>query len=145
VVALDQRGHGASEWDLHGRYSIDDFVADAHEVSQQLGHAPPVQRGLTAAMRAQAQELGDLDRMQAWAGQSAALGPSLPAADLARYLWDGAQALLGWGVTYKDGGVHVTSYGEVLDGRLKGAWIYVNQSLRCMGNPFAAHMWRFKL
>jgi nitronate monooxygenase len=54
----------------------------------------PVQRGLTAAMRAQAQQLGDLDRMQAWAGQSAALGPSLPAADLARDLWDGAQALL---------------------------------------------------
>ena len=40
VVALDQRGHGASEWDPQGRYSIDDFVADAHDVSQQLGLAP---------------------------------------------------------------------------------------------------------
>jgi pimeloyl-ACP methyl ester carboxylesterase len=37
LVALDQRGHGASEWDPQGRYSIDDFVADAREASQQLG------------------------------------------------------------------------------------------------------------
>src|SRR5579871_3243859 len=40
VVALDQRGHGASEWDAQGRYTIDDFVADAHALSQQLGLAP---------------------------------------------------------------------------------------------------------
>src|SRR5690348_4879782 len=45
LVALDQRGHGASEWDPHGRYSIDDFAADAHEVSQQLGLAPFVLLG----------------------------------------------------------------------------------------------------
>lgn len=50
----------------------------------------PVQRGLTAAMRAQAQEAGDLGRMQAWAGQSAALGESRPAGDLVREVWDGA-------------------------------------------------------
>jgi pimeloyl-ACP methyl ester carboxylesterase len=40
VVALDQRGHGASDWDAQGRYTIDDFVADAHAVAQQLKLQP---------------------------------------------------------------------------------------------------------
>jgi pimeloyl-ACP methyl ester carboxylesterase len=40
VVALDQRGHGASDWDPEGRYTIDDFVADAHTLSQELHLAP---------------------------------------------------------------------------------------------------------
>jgi pimeloyl-ACP methyl ester carboxylesterase len=40
VVALDQRGHGASDWEPQGRYSIDDFVDDAHEVARQLKLAP---------------------------------------------------------------------------------------------------------
>ncbi len=55
----------------------------------------PVQRGLTAAMRAEAEKRGDLQRMQAWAGQSAALGKSAPAESLAREIWRGALALLG--------------------------------------------------
>jgi nitronate monooxygenase len=50
----------------------------------------PVQRGLTAPMRAEAQKAGDVERMQAWAGQSAALGKAEPAADLLARLWDGA-------------------------------------------------------
>lgn len=54
----------------------------------------PVQRGLTATMRKHALEAGDLHRMQAWAGQSAALARAEPAAGLARLLWDGAQRLL---------------------------------------------------
>lgn len=40
VVALDQRGHGASEWDAQHRYTIDDFVSDARAVTQQLHLAP---------------------------------------------------------------------------------------------------------
>jgi pimeloyl-ACP methyl ester carboxylesterase len=40
VVALDQRGHGASEWDPQQRYTHDDFVADARAVSQELHLAP---------------------------------------------------------------------------------------------------------
>jgi nitronate monooxygenase len=32
--------------------------------------------------------------MQAWAGQSAALGKAEPAADLLQRIWNGAQALL---------------------------------------------------
>jgi esterase len=40
VVAFDQRGHGQSDWDALRRYTIDDFVADAHEVARQLQIAP---------------------------------------------------------------------------------------------------------
>jgi len=54
----------------------------------------PVQRGLTAAMRAQAAETGDVQRMQAWAGQSARLGRAEPAGRLVRHMWEGALALL---------------------------------------------------
>jgi nitronate monooxygenase len=52
----------------------------------------PVQRGLTAAMRAQAQKDGDVDRMQAWAGQSARLARAEPAADVVARLWRDANA-----------------------------------------------------
>ncbi|HQT79191.1 MAG TPA: nitronate monooxygenase [Rhodopila sp.] len=55
----------------------------------------PVQRGLTQAMRDQATKAGDIDRMQAWAGQAAALAPAQPAAEIVRTLWDGARTLLG--------------------------------------------------
>ena len=54
----------------------------------------PVQRGLTAAMRVAGQKQNDLDRMQAWAGQSAALARAEPAGQLLRGLWDGARAIL---------------------------------------------------
>ena len=57
--------------------------------------AYPVQRGLTQAMRDKAAKGGDLDRMQAWAGQSAALAPARPAAEVVRELWDGARPMLG--------------------------------------------------
>jgi nitronate monooxygenase len=55
----------------------------------------PVQRGLTAAMRAAAQKSGDFDRMQAWAGQSAAMARAEPAAETVQRLWEGARAMLG--------------------------------------------------
>ena len=54
----------------------------------------PVQRGLTAAMRDAGGRAGDVHRMQAWAGQSAALARAEPAAEVVRRLWDEAQALL---------------------------------------------------
>lgn len=54
----------------------------------------PVQRNLTAPMRAVATREGDIQRMQAWAGQSAALARAAPAADLVREFWDGARAIL---------------------------------------------------
>ncbi|EAU40342.1 2-nitropropane dioxygenase [Fulvimarina pelagi HTCC2506] len=42
----------------------------------------PIQRGLTAAMRKDAIEKRDIDRMQAWAGQSARLAQARPAGDI---------------------------------------------------------------
>ncbi len=54
----------------------------------------PVQRGLTAAMRDAGSAAMDIERMQAWAGQSAALARAEPAGTLARGWWDGARTLL---------------------------------------------------
>src|SRR5712671_2369552 len=54
----------------------------------------PVQRALTAAMRSAAQRAGDLQRMQAWAGQSAALARAEPAAAAVERIWQEARTLL---------------------------------------------------
>jgi nitronate monooxygenase len=45
-------------------------------------------------MRAAGQKDSDVHRVQAWAGQSAALAQAEPAADVVRRIWDGARALL---------------------------------------------------
>jgi nitronate monooxygenase len=58
----------------------------------------PVQRALTQAMRDAAIKANDLDRMQAWAGQSSALAQARPAGEVVSTLWEGAQALLTAGV-----------------------------------------------
>ncbi|HXQ13211.1 MAG TPA: nitronate monooxygenase [Caulobacteraceae bacterium] len=55
----------------------------------------PVQRGLSQAMREVAAAAGDLDRMQAWAGQSARLARAEPAGELTQRWWREAKALLG--------------------------------------------------
>lgn len=55
----------------------------------------PVQRALTRGMRTQAVKGNDIVRMQAWAGQSAALAQARPAAELTAALWAGARKLLG--------------------------------------------------
>jgi nitronate monooxygenase len=47
----------------------------------------PVQRGLTGPMRTAAASAGDVDRMQAWAGQSASLTRNQPAAEIAQRMW----------------------------------------------------------
>jgi nitronate monooxygenase len=54
----------------------------------------PVQRGLTAAMRADAEKRGDIQRMQAWAGQSAARARAESASVLTKRFWAEAKALL---------------------------------------------------
>jgi nitronate monooxygenase len=54
----------------------------------------PVQRGLTAALRQEALRAGDVQRMQAWAGQSAALARAEPAENVVRRLWGDAERLL---------------------------------------------------
>lgn len=55
----------------------------------------PVQRALTGQMRAQGTKDNDLDRIQAWAGQSSGLAQDRPAAEIVETLWTDAQALLG--------------------------------------------------
>jgi nitronate monooxygenase len=54
----------------------------------------PVQRGLTTPMRLDAQKTGDVERMQAWAGQSARLGRNELASVVAERVWNEAQSLL---------------------------------------------------
>ncbi|MCD9126595.1 NAD(P)H-dependent flavin oxidoreductase [Luteimonas fraxinea] len=63
------------------------------------GNAPPpqpypVQRALTAPMRAAAARDNRIDAMQAWAGQSAASAQARPAAELVADWWRTADALL---------------------------------------------------
>jgi nitronate monooxygenase len=77
-----------------GRSIATDYVRAATAEGAPASAPYPVQRGLTAQMRAQAQKDDDLQRMQAWAGQSAALARAEPAAEVVRHLWEGAQALL---------------------------------------------------
>jgi nitronate monooxygenase len=54
----------------------------------------PVQRALTAAMRDNGGKARDIHRMQAWAGQAAALARVEPAAELVARLWEEAETLL---------------------------------------------------
>jgi nitronate monooxygenase len=54
----------------------------------------PVQRGLTQAMRDSGGKVNDVNRMQAWAGQAAAMARALPAGEVVRDLWEQGQALL---------------------------------------------------
>ncbi len=50
----------------------------------------PVQRGLTSAMKEAGAAAGDVHRMQAWSGQSAAMAQAIPADDLVRQVWEQA-------------------------------------------------------
>jgi nitronate monooxygenase len=54
----------------------------------------PVQRALTAAMRDAANSSHDIHRMQAWAGQAAALSRAEPAGEFVLRLWEEAETLL---------------------------------------------------
>ena len=59
------------------------------------GPAPyPVQRGLSQAMREAGTKADDIDRIQAWAGQSARLASSEPAADYVRRMWAEAKGMV---------------------------------------------------
>jgi nitronate monooxygenase len=54
----------------------------------------PVQRGLTAAMKAAGAAANDHHRMQLWAGQSAAMAKPIAAGELVREMWEEARKLL---------------------------------------------------
>jgi nitronate monooxygenase len=77
-----------------GRAIATDYVRAASARDAPEPAPNPVQRGLTAKMRAEAVESGDLTRMQAWAGQGAALARAIPAGELVALLWAEAEALL---------------------------------------------------
>jgi nitronate monooxygenase len=71
-----------------------DFVAAAAAPDAPRPAPYPVQRGLTAMMKEAAGAAGDYHRMQALAGQSAAMAKPVPAADLLAAIWHDAKALL---------------------------------------------------
>jgi nitronate monooxygenase len=77
-----------------GRTMITDYVRAATALDSPRPAPYPVQRGLTAPMREAATRAGDVQRMQAWAGQAAALARPEPAGEIVRRLWDEAQAFL---------------------------------------------------
>jgi nitronate monooxygenase len=78
-----------------GRAIATDYVRAAAHAEAPEPAPYPVQRGLTAAMRKAAEAAGDVQRMQAWAGQGAALARAVPAAEVAAALWRGARERLG--------------------------------------------------
>jgi len=77
-----------------GRSIATDYVRAAGAPGAPAPAPYPVQRGFTSDMRTEAQKQGDLQRMQAWAGQSAAMAQARPAAELVHEWWEGAQKLL---------------------------------------------------
>ena len=77
-----------------GRSIATDYVLAALAPNAPLPAPYPVQRALTARMRAAAHKSGDVERMQAWAGQAASLAKSEPAAKLAQHFWAQAKELL---------------------------------------------------
>ncbi len=77
-----------------GRSLATDYVRAAADANSPAPSPYPVQRGLTAAMRAKAVKDDDIARMQAWAGQASRLAPARPAADVVDALWRGAQEIL---------------------------------------------------
>jgi nitronate monooxygenase len=77
-----------------GRALATDYVAAAAAPEAPEPAPYPVQRGLTASMRKAAEAAGDLQHLQAWAGQGVGLARPAPAAEWLTRLWRGTEALL---------------------------------------------------
>lgn len=77
-----------------GRSIATNYVTAAAAADAPRPAPYPVQRGLTGPMRAAAATAGDYHRMNAWAGQAAAMAKPMPAGDVVRELWDSARGLL---------------------------------------------------
>ncbi len=77
-----------------GRAIATDYVRAVAEDGAPPPAPYPVQPALTAPMREAAARAGDVHRMQAWAGQAAAMARPEPAGEVVRRLWEEAEALL---------------------------------------------------
>ncbi len=77
-----------------GRSIATDYARRAVEPDAPVPAPYPVQRALTQAMRDEAAKVGDLGRMQAWAGQAAGLARAEPAGALITQMWERAWAIL---------------------------------------------------
>jgi nitronate monooxygenase len=77
-----------------GRAIATDYVKAAAAPGAPTPAPYPVQRGLTTAMRKVGAASADHHRLNAWAGQSAAMAKPIPAEDLARQIWNEATELL---------------------------------------------------
>ena len=77
-----------------GRSAATAYVRAANAPDTPRPAPYPVQRGLTRAMREEAQKSGDSDRMQLWAGQSAKLARDQSAGIVCQRLWEDALRLL---------------------------------------------------
>ena len=77
-----------------GRSIATDYARAAAAPGAPAPAPYPVQRGLSAPMREAGGKAGDVQRMQAWAGQSAAMARAEPAGEVTARLWREAQALL---------------------------------------------------
>ena len=77
-----------------GRSIATGYVRAAADPTAPAPAPYPIQRGLTQAMRDAAIKENDIERIQAWAGQSARMAKPDAAGDVVRRLWDDAQALL---------------------------------------------------
>src|SRR5712692_6663527 len=77
-----------------GRSIATDYVRAVAQPNAPTPAPYPVQRGLTTAMRESGARSNDVHRMQAWAGQAAAMARAEPAGEVVRRLWQEAEALL---------------------------------------------------
>jgi nitronate monooxygenase len=79
-----------------GRAVATDYVRAAAAPDAPPPAPYPVQRALTAPMRTDAVRRDDVNGMQAWAGQGAALARAEPAADVVQRIWMEAGELVKW-------------------------------------------------
>ncbi len=77
-----------------GRAIATDYVRAANVPDTPRPAPYPVQRALTAKMRAEATRANDISRMQAWAGQSAWMPADEKAGGFVERVWTEAEALL---------------------------------------------------